>query len=508
MTNPQNEQPRSWSEVLRRNAELRQPLVFSYEGASRNQGTESVCGTWHSQGEAGRHPQFSAGSSGPNSLAKAADSESLPVQHRLDRIAEQAQQYPEMAFTTLAHHVDVAMLEQAFHSLNRKSAAGVDRVTWRAYERHLRTNLEKLHEKLIQRRYEPQPVKRRWIRKSSGKLRPLGLPALEDKIVSKAVQTLLEQIYERDFCDFSYGFRPGRSCHYALHDLRQGMLNNNVRYVLDCDISSFFDDLQHDQLLAILKKRVKDGRVLKWIKMWLKAGIMDGKDLVFPEKGSPQGSVISPLLANLYLHEVLDTWFQEVVTAHSRGKVMLIRYADDFIIGCENKEDAERIMKVLPLRFAKYGLTINSEKTHMAHFERPPRTPHPKHRGPKPPTFAFLGFVHYWGRTQRGGYTIKRKTQGKRLASTLSSLWQWCRDNRHRPLESQQAILCAKLRGYYQYYGVRCNYDCLDVVHRHVMRSWHYWLNRRGGRQLTWQTYARLLETFPLPPPRIVQSWV
>ena len=346
-----------------------------------------------------------------------------------------------MAFTTLAHLLDEAMLERAFWSLNPKSAPGVDRVDWLMYKQDLELNLEELHEKLVNKTYRPQEVERRWIPKSGGKLRPLGLPALEDKIVAKAVTMLLEQIYEQDFCEFSYGFRPGRSCHRALHDLRQGLLRNGIGHVIDCDVSSFFDNIQHDELLAILGKRVKDGRLLELIEMWLKAGIMDGTELVFPEKGSPQGSVISPLLANVYLHEVLDTWFENVVTPHCRGRVILIRYADDFIIGCERKEDARRIMQVLPKRFAKYGLQVNAEKTEQVDFRHPHRS-----SPAKPGTFTFLGFVHYWGRTLSGGYTVKRKTEGKRLNRFLGELRRWCRKNRHRPLEEQYAILSAKLR--------------------------------------------------------------
>lgn len=413
-----------------------------------------------------------------------------------------------MAFTTLAHLLDVPMLERAFWSLNPKSAPGADRVTWRQYVKDLETNLEGLHEKLVKGTYTPQPVTRRWIPKSNGKLRPLGLPALEDKIVSKAVSLLLEQIYEQDFCSFSYGFRPGRSCHQALHDLRQGLLKKRIQYVIDCDISSFFDNLRHDVLLDLLRKRVKDGRLLQLIEQWLKAGIMDGKELVFPEKGSPQGSVISPLLANVYLHEVLDKWFAEVVVPHCRGAVLLIRYADDFIIGCEREEDAQRIMQVLPLRFAKYGLAINTEKTKLVRFVQPHGTSDRTASGGKPGTFSFLGFVHYWGKTWRGGHTIKRKTEGKRLRRSLTSLWEWCRENRHRPLEEQYRALCAKLRGYYQYYGVRCNSQCLDLVHYAATRAWRYWLNRRGGRKLNWQAFGRLLSEFPLPTPKIVQSWV
>jgi len=412
-----------------------------------------------------------------------------------------------MVFTTLAHHVDVPFLERAFDRLNRHSAAGIDRVTWQAYEEDLIPKLEDLHARLVARKYEPQPVVRKWIPKGNGKLRPLGLPALEDKIAQRAVADLLESIYEQDFHEFSYGFRPGRNAHQALRDLREG-LQSRIHYVIDCDISAFFDNLQHDELLAILRKRVKDGRVLELIESWLKAGIMDGKDLVFPEKGSPQGSVISPLLANAYLHEVLDTWFVEVVTAHCRGKVVMYRYADDFVIGCELESDAQRIMTAIPQRFASYGLEINEEKTRMISFRRPPKGYSRRTHGPKPGTFSFLGFTHYWGKTKKGWYTIKWKTDCRRLRRCVSSFWQWCRAHRHRPVEEQYKTLCAKLRGYYQYYGIPFNTESLGLVHFKVTRAWRYWLNRRGGRKkLDWPTYQRLLSEFVLPRPRIVHGW-
>jgi RNA-directed DNA polymerase len=412
-----------------------------------------------------------------------------------------------MAFTTLAHHMDVWFLESAYYRLNRHSASGIDRVTWQTYGEKLTLNLEDLHARLVNREYEPQPVVRQWIPKSNGKLRPLGLPALEDKIVQRSVADLLESIYEQDFHEFSYGFRPGRSAHQALRDLRQG-LHSRIHHVIDCDISSFFDNLQHDELLAILRKRVKDGRMLELIESWLKAGIMDDRDLVFPEKGSPQGSVISPLLANIYLHEVLDSWFSEVVTAHCRGKVVMYRYADDFVIGCELESDAQRIMKALPQRFSKYGLEINEDKTRMISFRRPPRNYTRQTHGPKPGTFSFLGFTHYWGKTKKGWYTIKWKTDRRRLSRSVTTFWQWCRDHRHWSVETQYQILCAKLRGYNQYYGIPFNTAALELVYFKVTRAWRYWLNRRGGRKkLDWKTYQRLISKFTLPRPRIVHGW-
>lgn len=465
-----------------------------------SQGTESVRRTWSSEGDAGHHPRSTTQTPGTSSVE--------PIWARLERIANQARTYPDMVFTTLAHHLDEVMLERAFWSLNPRSSPGVDRVTWQDYERDLELHLEALHERLVSGTYRPQPVVRRWVPKSRDRFRPLGIPALEDKIVQRAVATLLEQIYEQDFYDFSYGFRPGRKPHDALHASRQGLLDG-IHYVIDCDISSFFDDLRHDVLLEILRKRMNDGRLLQLISMWLTAGILDGKELVFPEKGSPQGSVISPILANVYLHEVLDAWFATVVKAHCRGKVVLYRYADDFLIGCQYEEDARRIMAVLPKRFGKYGLSINTEKTKLVNFRRPRWGTDPRKDGSKPDTFSFLGFTYYWGKTWKGGYTIKRKTEGKRMFRKIRELWQWCRANRHRPLEQQYAALCAKLRGYYQYYGVRCNSKCLDLVHYRLTRAWRYWLNRRGGRKkLSWEKFRKLLERFPLPRPRITQAWV
>jgi group II intron reverse transcriptase/maturase len=352
-----------------------------------------------------------------------------------------------MAFPTLAHHLDGARLEDAFRRLNPRSAPGVDRVTWRPDKENVATNLETFHEQLVNDTSCPQPVVRRLLPKSQGKLRPLGLPALEDKIVAQAVARLLEAIYEQDFCDSSSGFRPGRSPHQALHDVRQGLRGNRIGQVIDCDLSACFDHGQHDTLVAILRQRSKDGRVLEVIALWLHAGILDGKEMGYPDKGSPQGSGLSPRLANVYLHEVLDTWCETVVQAHCRGPVVLSRYADDVLIGCELAEDARRIKDVLPKRCAKYGLEINAEKTKLVECRRPQRLA----SGRKPGPCSFLGFVHYWGKTWRGGYPSKRKTEGKRLRRTLGECWRWCRDNRHRPLQEQDATVGAKLRGYYQY---------------------------------------------------------
>ena len=274
--------------------------------------------------------------------------------------------------------------------------------------------------------------------------------------------------------------------------------------MIDGDSRAFFDNLEHDALRAMLRKRIKDGRVLACIEQWLHAGILDGKELVCPDKGSPQGSVLSPLLANVYLHEVRDTWFANAVRAHCRGQVVLYRSADDVLIGCELASDARRIMAVLPKRFAKYGREINAAKTPVVDVRRPPRLTSGRTRG----TCSFLGFVHYWGKTGRGGYTIKRQTEGKRLRRTLGEFGRWCRDHRHRPLQEPYATLCAKRRGYYQSYGIRCNSQCLDLVYYTATRAWRYWLNRRGGRKMTWRAFGRMMAAYALPRPKSVQGWV
>jgi group II intron reverse transcriptase/maturase len=413
-----------------------------------------------------------------------------------------------MAFTTLAHLIDVPMLEYAFERLNPRSSTGVDGVTWREYKKQLIDNLEDLYARLRNRTYEPQPVRRTQIPKGKGQYRPLGIPALEDKIVSKAVQLILERIYEQDFSDASHGYRPGRSCHTALRTLRHQMLALGISHVLDCDLSKFFDSLSHKKLLEILKKRIKDASILHLIKLWLKAGIMDGRDLVFPTQGSPQGSVISPLLANVYLHEVLDEWLTTVVVAHCYGRIVFVRYADDFIIGCTHPGDVPRIQKALRNRFAKYGLSINSDKTTVVPFARPRRPSGGSPPTGRPGTFAFLGFVHYWGKTRRGGYTIKRKMLGNRIVRCRKSIWDWCRKHRHLPVEQQHPHLCAKLRGMFQYYGLPCNWGCLALIRDSAARTWGYWLNRRGGRRQTWAQMTALLARYPLPAVSITQPSV
>jgi len=378
-------------------------------------------------------------------------SSSPTVSTKLQRIAEQAIQHPEMQFTTLAHLLDQELLREAYRRTNKKGSPGCDGVTAAEYAEHLDENLRDLHERLRQGRYIPPPVKRTWLPKDDGSQRPIGKPTFEDKIVQRAVSMLLEEIYEQDFYDFSYGFRRGRSPHQAIHDLRERCRTMNVHWVLDADVSGFFDHIDHRWLQEWLLRRVNDGSIRRLIGRWLKAGVLDGVDLTYSDEGTPQGGVISPLLANIFLHYVLDEWFVREIQPRLKGRAFLIRFADDFVIGCELEVDARRLMEVLPKRFAKHGLTIHPEKTKLIEFGRPrnrPAAPATSGTRPNTPpaskpgvesgsengTFDFLGFTHYWTRSRKGYWVIQRRTSRKRLKRRQKSFWLWCRDKRHLPL--------------------------------------------------------------------------
>lgn len=388
-------------------------------------------------------------------------SRSQPISTKLQAIAEQAIAYPEMVFTTLAHHIDVEWLREAYRLTNKKSTAGIDGITATAYEVNLAENLQNLHERLVGGRYQAPPVERVWLDREDGRKRPIGKPTFEDKLVQRAVVMLLEPIYEREFYDFSHGFRPGHSPHQALHELREQCQALHINWIIDADVSGYFDAIPHDQLREMIKWRVNDGGLLRLIGKWLKAGVMEAGEISHPETGSPPGGVISPLLANIYLHYVLDEWFEQEVKPRLTGRCFLIRYADDFIIGCELEQDARRIMAVLPKRFERYGLRIHSEKTKLVKFGQPPRKGPPNDRTG---TFDFLGFTHYWSKSRRGYWVIKRKTIGKRQRRTIKAIWQWCKENRHQPIAEQHRTLNLKLKGHYQYYGIRSNYRQLENV--------------------------------------------
>jgi RNA-directed DNA polymerase len=410
-----------------------------------------------------------------------------------------------MVFTTLAHYMDEDFLTEAFHQLRKDAAAGIDEMTVEEYEPNLRENITGLHRRLVSREYRAQPARRVWIPKGDGSQRPLAILVLEDKIVQRAVAMILEAIYEPYFYGFSYGFRRERSAHQALTYLRQQCLKLGINWIIDADIQKFFDNIQWAHLRAVLQKRVNDGTILRLIGMWMHVGVMEEGQIVRSEDGTPQGAPISPILANIFLHTVLDGWFQNEVRPRMKGNCFLVRFADDFVAGFSLKGDAERVFRVLPKRFERYGLRIHPEKSRMVQFSRPDDWQQGKGAG----SFAFLGFTHYWARTLGGGWTIKRKTLGKRLSRFLSGIAEWCKANRHEAIEEQYRILSAKLRGHYQYYGVRGNYKMLEVAYEHTRAVWKRWLARRNSKdRMNWAGFAaKVEEFFGLPKPRIIHAF-
>jgi group II intron reverse transcriptase/maturase len=425
---------------------------------------------------------------------------------KLKRIAEQAAQNKEMVFTNLGHLIDVELLQQAYTLLRKDAASGVDGQTAEEYAEQLSENLADLYIRLKTWKYRAQPVKRVWLDKEDGKKRPIGITAFEDKIVQRAAVLILEQIYEQDFYEFSQGYRHGKGAHQALKMLREFCMKHNVVAVVDGDISGCFDNLDKGVLRSLLHRRVKDGVIERLIGKWLNAGVVDGKSMFYPEKGTPQGGVISPLLANIYLHYVLDEWFVKEILPRLKGIAFLVRFADDFVILFTNAEDARRVMKVLPLRMAKYGLTIHPTKTRLITFKRPAKS---MEKDQENGTFDFLGFTHYWAKSRQGYWVIKRRTARKRLRRAVRAINEWCRDNRHMDVKEQYRKLCQKLKGHYQYYGLRCNYRSLEIMYTHTMKLWKKWLSRRSQKAyLNWEKFRRILEQVPLPLPRIIHQTV
>ena len=424
----------------------------------------------------------------------------LVSESSLVRIEMLAKSNPEMEFISLAHRIDLHLLKKCFRQVRRSKAAGVDKVTAKEYAEDLDKNLYNLYQRLHRGQYVATPVKRIWIDKEDGKKRPIGIPALEDKIVQCAVSTILNVIFDVNFYNFSHAFRKGHSQHKAIHELREKCLKLNIGWIVSADITGLFDNIDHEHLRRFVKRRVNDGGILRLIGKWLNAGVMEEGILSYPGKGTPQGGVISPVLSNIFLHYVLDDWFVKEVRPRMKGKCFIIRWADDFIIGCELESDAARIMDVLPKRFNRYDLTLHSEKTRVISFRKPTSKVKRKGKG----TFDFLGFTFYWAKSLKGYWVIKKKTAGKRLSRFLKMLWQWCKTNRHDPMKEQYKVLCSKLRGFYQYYGVRGNFKALEVVFEYAEKTWRQWLSRRSQKGKVW--FADLQKTYPLPLPRIVHN--
>ena len=426
----------------------------------------------------------------------------------LARISELAKEDRERQFTSIAHLLTPEAMYQAFLSLRKDASAGVDGVTYAGYEVDAWENILRLHDRVKQGQYRAEPLRRIYIPKEDGRQRPISIPSVEDKIVQRATVELLNTIYEQDFLECSYGFRSGRSPQDALDEVGRVVCRRPISYVLEADICGYFDAIVRSQLVELVEKRVCDGSILRLIGKWINVGVIDDGKLLVSETGTGQGQVISPLLANIYLHYVLDEWFEEVVKPRLKGEAYEIRFADDFILCFQYREDAEKVHEVLIKRFAKYGLTLHPDKTRLMEFGREALAKSEEPGGKKAATFDFLGFTHVCARSRRGNFTIHVRTMRKRLKRSLKRVSVWCQQHRHDPVEDQAEALNRKLRGHYQYYGRPTNSRSLTEYYREVRKTWKKWLNRRTrGKTLTWKGYEQLLFRHPLLPPRITRAW-
>ena len=430
-----------------------------------------------------------------------------PMSPGLLKVTERAKRHPDARFNSLAHLVDEAALGRAYDRMRKDAAVGADGITKEQYGQRLEDNLRELHERLKTMRYRHQPIRRVHIPKGDGRTRPIGVSSVEDKIVQGALREVLEAVYEQGFLECSYGFRPDRSAHDALRAMHQMAYRERITVVLEADIQAFFDSIDREKLLELLQIRVADPPLLRLLGKCLHVGVLDGEEFSKPGEGTAQGSIISPMFGNVYLHYVLDLWFEHEIKPRLQGQARLIRYADDFVIGFERRGDAERVLAVLYKRMARYGLTLHPDKTRLIPFERPRRG---KSGVSDSGSFDFLGFTMYWCRTRRGGWRLGMKTRKARVQRTLVSLSEWCRRHRHLPLKDQHAALGRRLRGHFRYFGVNGNMPSLQQVQYQATRVWLKWLRRRSqrGGRMTWDRFGAVLRAHPLPAPRIcVQIW-
>ena len=422
------------------------------------------------------------------------------VSTKQERIAEQAGACPDLVFTALHHHIDQEWMHRAWSLTRKDGATGVDGVTAAEYERDLEANLSDLLNRIKSGSYRAPPVRRHYIPKADGRRRPLGIPTLEDKVAQRAIVMILEPIFEADFLPCSYGFRPGRSAHGALSDLRDGLAVEGLRWVIDADVEAYFDMIDHRRLREFLDLRIKDGVIRRMIDKWLKAGVLDSGVLQRPETGTPQGGVISPILSNFFLHHVLDAWMMETVRPKV-GAFRLVRYADDFVIALESRRDGERVLAALDKRLAEHGLTLHPTKTRQVDF-RPKAGGHGSSN-----RFDFLGFTHLWGKSRKGRWVVRQFTAKERFARAVKSVWNWCKEHRHMPLGDQCRHLAGVIRGHCAYYGLTGNGKRLSRFRDAVVKSWRRWLGRRhrNGR-ISWDRFKAILARFPLPTAKITRS--
>ena len=425
----------------------------------------------------------------------------------LARVRKAAKARKKERFTALLHHVNVAALKAAYLLLKRQAAPGVDGITWQAYEHNLDANLNDLHARVFRGTYRALPSRRVYLDKPDGSQRPLGIAALEDKILQRAVGEVLNAIYEEDFLGFSYGFRPGRRQHDALDALTVAITQTKVNWIVDADIAKFFDSISHDWLVRFLKQRIGDPRVLRLIRKWLKAGVMEDGVVNSTEVGSPQGAVISPILANVYLHYVYDLWADRWRHRNAKGNVAIVRYADDTVVGFEHEADAKRFLTELHERMGKFALSLHPQKTRLIEFGRQAAN-NRKGRGlGKPETFCFLGFVHICARSRRGHFQLKRKSRRDRMRAKLREIKEALRKRMHDPIPEQGRWLAQVVRGYFNYHAVPTNVRSVSTFRYHVTNLWRRALKRRSQRDCTtWERIDKLARAF-LPPPRILHPW-
>lgn len=417
-------------------------------------------------------------------------------------IAERARAYPDEPLTNLHSFIDVALLAESLDALNKKGAPGVDGQSWSQYNEQRAERLPELLVQFRSGRYRAPAIRRTYIPKGDGKQRPLGLPTVEDKVLQAAVTRVLTPVYEQLFYPNSYGFRPGKSQHQALEVLFKEVSFYGKYYIIDADMANYFGSIDHGKLRRFLDLRIKDGVIRRMIDKWLKAGVLENGRIEYPQEGTPQGGVISPLLSNIYLHYVLDDWFIQAIQPRLKAASKLIRFADDFLLLFRSKEDAERVMNVLPKRLEKYGLTLHPEKTKLVEVN--------SRDGKSEKTFDFLGFTHYMGKSRKGKRILKRKTSKKKLKGSLQRTNEWIRINRHKAVEQLIGELNRKLQGHYGYYGITFNGRSLIHYHHKVRRLLYKWLNRRGGKSpMNWEMFqATILKHHPLKQPRIVHSYL
>jgi group II intron reverse transcriptase/maturase len=416
------------------------------------------------------------------------------------QIAARSREHPGEALTNLHSFIDCELLEESLGMLNKKGAPGVDGESWIQYNEQGEERIAELHEAFKSGRYRAPHIRRTYIPKGDGRQRPLGLPTVEDKLLQTAVKRVLSPVYEQLFYDFSYGFRPGKSQHQALEKLFKEVSFKGMRYVIDADMKNYFGSIVHGCLREFLDKRIKDGVIRRQIDKWLKAGILEDGQVRYPKEGTPQGGSVSPLLSNIYLHYVLDEWFNEQIRPLLRRESCIIRFADDFLLCFKDKEDANRVMKVLPKRLGKYGLTLHPDKTKLIELI--------SETGKKTGTFDFLGFTHYMGKSRKGNPILKRKTSSKKLRMSLKRMYEWLKKNRHKPVKELIYTINQKLRGHYGYYGITFNSRSLYSFYRQVKRMLYKWLNRKGGkRSWNWKKFTVLTEEWlPLLKPKIYHS--